>query len=522
MAASSKPTGVHYALVVFVLISIVCGLGWLLAYKGANSISELEAKAKEDKRKADEQTKIASDLMDDLKRIKDLLNAKFEEVGDGTNPNSVVGDMKKHIREYGEGGVDDTYNGIILKLAELKRNASVARDKLNDELILEQAQFKTQIEELNAKLNAEKGARETADKAKNDADNDHQEKIKQRDENIAEQKKALLALQAQFDEDIAAAQKKIKDQDQRISSLTVINKKLTGELDEKTRVSFEIPDGEVRWVDHIGKRVWINLGEADGLKPRTTFSVYKKSHSGVGRGTEKGQIGGEDIKGAIEITRVLEPNLSEARIVDEDIYTPIAKGDPIYSPLWSSGRGEAFSIVGIMDLNGDGKDDRDLLKEAVATAGAVIDNDVDEKGILRVDGKVPDDGKPRITEKTKFVVIGKIPEIADTADPDEQATITKILGFRKELEDAARERGVRILSLSDFTNYIGYVSQRRLFVPGEDMPYKLKSGAASAAVNETMGANRKSGGTTSSSYSGDKNLKAKTFSGGANAKVFRK
>jgi len=33
MAASSKPTGVHYALVVFVLISIICGLGWLLAYK---------------------------------------------------------------------------------------------------------------------------------------------------------------------------------------------------------------------------------------------------------------------------------------------------------------------------------------------------------------------------------------------------------------------------------------------------------------------------------------------------------
>ena len=125
-----------------------------------------------------------------------------------------------------------------------------------------------------------------------------------------------------------AAQKKIKDHEQRVASLTVINKKLTGELDEKTRVSFEVPDGEVRWVDHLGKRVWISLGEADGLKPRTTFSVYKKSHSGVGRGTEKGQIGGEDIKGAIEITRVLEPNLSEARIVEEDIYAPIAKGRP--------------------------------------------------------------------------------------------------------------------------------------------------------------------------------------------------
>src|SRR5579871_3171317 len=130
MAASSKPTGVHYALVVFVLISIVCGLGWLLAYKGANSLSELEAKAREEKKKADEQAKVASALLDDLKRIKDLLNSKFEDVGDGTNPNTVAGDIKKHIKDYGEGAVDDTYNGIIVKMAEIRRNTVTARDKL--------------------------------------------------------------------------------------------------------------------------------------------------------------------------------------------------------------------------------------------------------------------------------------------------------------------------------------------------------------------------------------------------------
>ena len=117
------------------------------------------------------------------------------------------------------------------------------------------------------------------------------------------------------------------------------------------------------------------------------------------------------------------------------------------------------------------------MNEAVATAGAVIDNDVDEKGILRVNGKIPDDGKPRITEKTKFVVIGKIPEIADTADPDEHGhDPPRSSDLRKELEDAARERGVRVLSLSDFVSYIGYVSRRRLFVPGEDTPLQAEIG----------------------------------------------
>jgi hypothetical protein len=149
---------------------------------------------------------------------------------------------------------------------------------------------------------------------------------------------------------------------------------------------------------------------------------------------------------------------------------------------------------------------------------------VDPNGELWIRGKKPDEPKPQITEKTKFVVIGKIGEIADTSDPDEQAKITKILTLRKELEDAARERGVRVLSLSDFLVYIGYKTQRRLFVPGGDVPYNLNAGSHSASVKESSGSSRTSTGTTSGAYSGDKSTKAKTFSGGntSGSSPFRK
>lgn len=36
-----KPTTVHYALIFFVLLSIISGMGWLLAYKGTDSIPDL-------------------------------------------------------------------------------------------------------------------------------------------------------------------------------------------------------------------------------------------------------------------------------------------------------------------------------------------------------------------------------------------------------------------------------------------------------------------------------------------------
>jgi hypothetical protein len=141
--------------------------------------------------------------------------------------------------------------------------------------------------------------------------------------------------------------------------------------------------------------------------------------------------------------------------------------------IWRAGRGEAFSIIGIMDLDGDGKDNRDQLKRILAATGAWIDNEVDDKGILRVNGKFDD--TPRFADKTKFVVVGKIPDIADTDDDSEAAAIQELIRLRKVIFEMARERGIRIVSLSDFLKYIGYKSDRRLFVPGSDVPHRLKS-----------------------------------------------
>jgi len=138
-----------------------------------------------------------------------------------------------------------------------------------------------------------------------------------------------------------------------------------------------------------------------------------------------------------------------------------------------AGRGEAFSIIGIMDLDGNGRDNRVQLKRILAAGGHWIDNEVDVKGILRVKGKIPE--KPWFGEKTKFVVVGMIPEVADTDDASEIAAIQKIIRLRKVFFEMARERGIRVVSLSDFLKYLGYSPDRRVFVPVSDVPYRLKS-----------------------------------------------
>ena len=84
--------------------------------------------------------------------------------------------------------------------------------------------------------------------------------------------------------------------------------------------------GRIARVENDAKVAWINLGDADFIKPRMTFNVYAKDTPGVGRTPA-------DIKGKIEVTRVLDSHLSQARIIEEVPLRPITPGDMIpYSP----------------------------------------------------------------------------------------------------------------------------------------------------------------------------------------------
>ena len=296
-----------------------------------------------------------------------------------------------------------------------------------------------------------------------------------------------------------------KKLNEEITKLTAINIRLSNDIDDLKKTSFEVPDGFVRWVDNQNNRVWINLGEADNLPKRMTFSVYNKSHNGVARGSE-------DIKGAIEITRIVDAHTAEARIIKDDLYQPITKGDPIFTPIWSPGRRENFSFVGIIDLDGDGKSDRLKLHELVAGAGATIDNEVDDNGKRIRYTKFPNsfvdhgEGVPGIDVNTKFLVIGQIPDITLAAKDEDKERITRILEKLKQLKGEAQQQGVRIVNLNDFLSWIGYQPQRRLYVPGTEQDgYPLKNGQRPAPVDKVSG-------QVSGAINGNKRIKPATSS----------
>ncbi len=262
-------------------------------------------------------------------------------------------------------------------------------------------------------------------------------------------------------------------------------------MTEVQKVSFEKPDGVIRTVDNSTGVVWINLGEADRLPKQMTFSVYRKAHQGIGRGEE-------DIIGAIEVTKILGPHLSEARIVGDDIYQPISPGDPIYTPLWGVGRPETFSISGIIDLDGDGNSDMDQLRQIIENANAKIDNEVTENGERLGNG---------LTVHTKFLVIGEVPDIENAKTDEQRDKMQETLAKMKEIREEARLKAVRTVGINDFLSYIGYKPQRRLFAPGSGIASKIKAGAKKTGVNDV------SSGTVSGAFTRSKRLKQQTSSG---------
>ncbi|MCH8828241.1 MAG: hypothetical protein IID45_01555 [Planctomycetes bacterium] len=514
MASNNNITAVHFSLIFFVMISIILGVISYMKFKDANEY--LTAKDAAEQKQKELKTE-RDNALDSAHLVVRETGYGTADVDDVDNQDSNTSLVKQITTDHNI--VKGMYeNGNWRRDYKMAKPGNVREDlfALISAYNIILAQKRTE----DSKYKADVAAFEVA-KAKFNKDvKQFEEDVKKEREKVAvierQKKEAIDAAEAKTTEALAllrtrtieladardAHKKVVAEYDRKIKQLTDTVLLKQAIIDEIKKESFERPDGVVMWVDQGTKLVWINLGEADRLPHRLSFSVYSKAHHGIARGRD-------DIKGSIEITRIIGKHLAEARIVENDIYNPVRAGDPIYTPLWSAGAKETFAFVGLVDLDGDGVSDRQLLYRRIRAAGATISDEVDDKGVRRGKG---------LSGDVKFLVRGKILDPRETADPNERKIRNAIARELKIIEDEARRRGIRILRLADFLAYIGYKADRRLWRPGTPVPWNLKSGSRSTTVNETIG-KRQSSGQTSGVYSRSKRLK-QPKSSGQTSKIF--
>ena len=474
MAASNKPTAVHFATAFFGMTTLILGVTTYLGYKDLGTAqNDVTARTEE----ANNANSALSRTINDLEMIKNDLGLDFSDVGAEDPPpqNTVRGGIRKSLAENGKDLQEPT---VVATIAAMRS----AYDQLQADL--------AQKEQANQEMQERLLALQTQYQAEVDKHNDSQttsetnlqEFIRQRDEILAQKDQELSTIRADYNRELVEkAQLKeqfnnaVADLEDQIGKLERTNGLLRDELDGIKRISFEVPDGEIRNVDNTTRTVWLNLGELDGVREQVTFSVYDQGHYGIARGPE-------DVKGSVEVVRVLGPHLCEARILTEQLNRPMTPGDVVYSPIWQAGLVEQFAFVGLIDFEGDGHSDRKMMHDLLNHADARITLEVDDEG-----NRVPPDA--RINVNTKFLVIGEIPDPAQFPVQDPRLEQAKRISAQKgDLEQDAKQQGVRVVRLNDFLAYMGYKPQQRLFLPGSDMPYTIQRGVPTTGTIESIGA----------------------------------
>ena len=241
---------------------------------------------------------------------------------------------------------------------------------------------------------------------------------------------------------------KIKEGKQTITDLTLSNSLLEEKIARHEWENPGQPDGTITWVDHRGGQVYLDVGTADGLRSQTTFTVFDEEETIIEPVRQKG---------VIEILRVIGPHRSLAKITEKDVSKLILPKDVIYSAAWDRGRRLQFALApGLLDINDDGEDDRQKIRDIISMNGGLIDYDIDSTG----------QSTGKLSINTRYLIIGKLPnekgktkaggEAISTQAQKDKEEMAKVIQQSTQLYEEAQRFSVERISVEKFVDLIGW------------------------------------------------------------------
>lgn len=349
----------------------------------------------------------------------------------------------------------------LMKLPKYLIDTVRARNEDIDKARDREAQI---LAEKTATLQRETKARQDAETALKKAEADlaavrqqHAEAVVKLNDEKATTLNLYDTYKADFEKNLTSL--KAKNQELTTSNVTLLEtvQKKSDELNEFKELDFASPQGKVINTYKGGEMVWINLGQADGLRVGTAFTVIDEASIKTSQAKAKAHI---------VVTRVVEdyPHMSHARVTDYEPTKPILKGDKVFSPAWRPGRSPGFALLGEMDYNGDYKDDSAEVRTMIERDGAKIDAAMDSKGNR-------DANLPGMNPNTEYLVLGSDVGVVQANNPTSMA---KQAAYEKFLAEA-RQNGITQISLDKLMGYLNADPGQRIIplgdrIQGKDFP----------------------------------------------------
>jgi hypothetical protein len=261
-------------------------------------------------------------------------------------------------------------------------------------------------------------------------------------EDIAAKEKDWAGKKQQYDDQVGKMNEKLGKMQTQIRLKTEDYNKLEGEFNVNSQ-----PNGRIAEVSARENLAFINLGSDDLLRKRITFSVYDPSTTDVTSGKSKDAgasnknaaiVSSAKKKGTIEVIDITGPHMAECRIIESTNSDPILRNDVIFTPLWRPGQQEHFALAGLLDVDGNGVNDRAKIHDIIHQHGGVIDAETDEQGMM----------KGAVTYSTRYLIKGA----NDKAG-------TKDSGYN-QLTSEATALGVETVDLAKFLDMMGYTPKK--------------------------------------------------------------
>jgi hypothetical protein len=455
--ASSENQGLQIALIIFVMLTILLSVTTFMFFR---EYEEAATKSRTDAENASKKDQLAREAIAERDKLKQFI---------GLSDAATMQD------------VQTTFEEDMKKFA----NTAPAENKFYRpalEFTATTLEAKT-VELIAARetIQQEKDAREKVEKAKQEQVAAAEENARKAEADLAAAKKAFEDERKKMKDDMADLAAQLKEKNDAMTELADTKKKeiddLTSEknkfaltndflrekiedLDPSTGI--EVPDGEIVWVDQRSRTAYVNVGSADGLRRQVLFSVVAGDEQ-VGRD--------QKTKGRLEVMEILGPHFAECRITADRIVDPLVAGDKIYTPLWQPGRTEGFGIIGFIDIDNDGVDDRALIRDLIRLNGGRIDAEDTE------DGKQVGD----VNLTTRYLIQGNPPE-----DSVASKAYTK-------LQRDAEHMGVRLINVNDFLDQVGWKDLKQTILFGRrgnvnQVPPEQPDGGRQPATGAVAGA----------------------------------
>jgi hypothetical protein len=429
--ARRESQGLQITLIVFVMLTIIFAVTTIAFWNRAKTLAETNQSLETRNAEALQAERAATDQALRMKVwLGHTAETPIEAVEEQYNR-----DMSTYARSAPE--VQRTYKDVPVVLF----NALQQRNKQVEDLRQQQQETQAQFDQTRQALEKERDeARRIQAETEAKLEQTRDEFAQYRDQLQQSQDQQAAQIQ-QLRTELADLQAKSAQQVQSLQS-ELNNKNLIisqrdQQLAELTNESFEVPDGKVLSVRTRTGTAYINLGSADGLRRQVTFSVY---------GVDANNLAREEKKGSLEVTRVIDEHMAEARITDDSLDDPIMTGDVIYTPLWNAQSALHFALAGEIDIDGDGQDDRELIKRLIRINSGTVDAEVQ-------DGEI----KGQLSRTTRYLIVGEEPTVGESADTEDDARQN---AWSKMIRQAD-ELGIEQLTIGELLDFIGYDGEKR-------------------------------------------------------------